>query len=119
MPRVTLSKPIAPGWRRPVSLVPDEPVDQRDDGSFATAEPVEGDSTVSVNPNSTPTQINIWVNGDGSTGDKVIVVKADGHLGQGEVVISQEIGFTVSSPDATAFGVTEGLDEPIPTTRKK
>jgi hypothetical protein len=115
MPLVTLTKPIKPGFRRPISLVPDEEVDVRPDGSFATAEVVEGDSTVSIRPSSTSKQIDAYINGDGSTGNKTIRITSDGHIGDGDVSISQDIAFVVAHPDATAFGpVVEGTDEPIP-----
>lgn len=113
--RIKLVKPLKPGFRRPLTLKPDEAVDARADGSFAAVEVVEGDSTASVRTESTASQIELYINGDGSTGDKVVNVKADGHIGEGEVEISLEIAYTVAHPDATEFGpVTEGVDEPIP-----
>lgn len=115
MPRVNLTKPLKPGFRRPISLAADEELDVRGDGSFAAVEVVEGDSTASIKPDSTKTQINAFLNGDGALGDKVIRIKADGHIGDGEAEISVDIGFTVAHPDATAFGTPqEGVDEPIP-----
>lgn len=116
MPRVVLAKPIKPGFRRPISLTPDEAVDQAADGSFARIEQLSGDSTSFVAPTSTDKKIDAYLNADGPTGVNVIVVKADGHLGEGEQEISQEIEYSVANPDATQFGpVVEGADEPIPT----
>lgn len=115
MARIDLTKPLKPGFRRPISLTVDEAVDKREDGSFAKAEVIEGDSTVSIRPESTETQIKAYLNGDGATGNKVVRLTADGHIGEGDVPISIDIGFTVAHPDATAFGpVTEDADEPIP-----
>lgn len=113
--RINLTKPLKPGFRRPITLVPDEELDVRSDGSFAAVEVVEGDSSASIRPSSTATQIDAYINGDGALGDKVVRIKADGHIGEGEAEISLDIGFTVAHPDATAFGpVKEGEDEPIP-----
>ncbi len=113
--RVNLSKAIKPGMRRPISVTVDEPVDKRADGSFAEGGQVEGDSTITIRDTSTETQINAYVNGDGSLGSKVVSVTVDGHVGEGDVPLVLEIGFEVAHPDATAFGaVVEGTDEPIP-----
>lgn len=115
MPRVTLPKPIKPGYRRPISLTPDEAVDQAVDGTFARIEQVSGGSTSFVSPDSIATQIKAYLNADGPTGENVVVVKSDGHIGEGEQEISQEIAYTVANPDATQFGpVVEGTDELIP-----
>lgn len=117
--RVKLSKPIKPGFRRKVNITPDEKVDVRADGSFAGIEAVEGDSTVVVRPESTAEKIQLYVNGNGTLGTgKVARVVADGHVGEGEAVISLELEWDVVSPDATQFNPAieeEGEDEPIPT----
>jgi hypothetical protein len=116
MPRVTLTKPIKPGFRRPISLVPDEALDQQPGGGFATIETLSGDSTSFISPDSTAMKVNAFLNADGATGENVVLIRADGHLGDGVQEISQEIAYTVANPDATQFGpVTEGADEPIPT----
>lgn len=116
--RVKLSRPIKPGFRRKVNLTPDEPLDVREDGSFAAVDIVEGNSTVSVRPESDSGKIRLYVNGDGSLGTgKVARVRADGHVGAGEAEISLELEWDVVSPDATAFSSAieeEGEDEPIP-----
>lgn len=113
--RVQLSKPIKPGFRRPISVTIDEAVDKQPDGSFAVAEQVQGDSTISIRPTSTERQIDAYVNGDGSLGSKVGSIRVDGHVGEGDVPLVLEIGWEVAHPDATEFGVVqEGADEPIP-----
>ncbi len=117
MARIKLKKPIKPGFRRRVNLTPDEDLDARADGSFAAIEPVEGDSTIVVRPESTAKVINLFVNGDGAIGTgKVARVVADGHVGDGEAVVSLELEWDVAHPDATAFNppVEEEGDEPIP-----
>lgn len=115
--RVTLSKPIKPGFRRKVNLTPDEPIDQRPDGTFAGTEAVEGDSTIVVRPESDKNKVRLFVNGDGTLGTgKVVRVVADGHVGEGEAQISIELQWDVASPDATEFSSTveeETPDEPI------
>lgn len=115
--RVKLSKPIRPGFQRPITLTPDEPVDAREDGTFAGVEPVEGDSSLIIRPESSAKSIKAFVRGDGTLGTgKVARVVADGHVGDGEAQISLEIEWDVMSPDATEFNpaVEEGVDEPIP-----
>lgn len=122
--RVKLSRPIKPGERRRVNLTPDEPLDRREDGTFAAVENVEGDSTVALRVNaegvheSDAKKIRLWVNGDGALGTgKVNRIKADGHVGPEVVEISLELEHDVASKDATEFSSTveeEGADEPIP-----
>lgn len=110
-----LSKPIKPGFRRPITITPDEPVDVNDSGTFLQVENVTGDSTVTVNPASTATSLQFYINGDGSTGDKAIRVRADGHVGDGDQPVTLDIEFTVANPDATSLAnLVEGADEPIP-----
>ena len=112
---VKLSKPIKPGFRRPISVVPDAPVDAREDGSFAGIESVEGDSTGTIRPESTATEIKAYVNGDGSIGTKLLRLTVDGHVGQGDVPVTLDLAYEVAHPDATAFGpLVEGEDEQIP-----
>lgn len=112
---VTLTKPIKPGFRRPLTLVPDEALDAMAGGVFATAEILSGDSTFAIDASSTSKSVKAWAYGDGALGDKVARVHADGHIGEGVVEITLDIAWTVASPDATMFGpVQEGVDEPIP-----
>lgn len=109
-----LDKPIKPGFRRPFTITPDEAVDVNDEGTYAKVEVLSGDSTVTLDPNSTATSIKGWINGDGSTGDKSVRFTADGHLGDGDQPVSLDVDFTVQTPDATTLGFTTGADEPIP-----
>lgn len=113
--QMKLAKPIKPGFRRPVTLTPDEPVDKRDDGTFVAIEVLSGDSQVVYNPASTATSIQVWFYGDGSTGDKSARLTVDGHIGDGDQPVSIDIDWTVTTPDATTLGISEGADEPIPT----
>jgi hypothetical protein len=115
-PPMKLEKPIKPGFRRPFTITPDEPVDRMDNGQFITAEVTSGDSTVTIDPGSTATAIKGFLNGDGSIGDKSVRFTADGHIGDGVVSVTLDIEYTVTTPDATVLGFTEGTDEPIPTT---
>ncbi len=106
---VNLSKPIAPGFRRPITLTADEPVEN------PSVEVVDGDSTAVIRPESKGPNVLAYLNGDGALGHKVVRISADGHIGDGEAIITQDIGYDVATPDATAFGpVVEGTDEPIP-----
>lgn len=110
-----LSKPIKPGFRRPITITPDEPVDVGASGTFLSIENVAGDSTTTVDPASTATSLKFYINGDGSTGDKAIRVSADGHVGDGDQPVTLDIEFNVSTPDATSLAnLVEGTDEPIP-----
>lgn len=114
--KVTLTKPLKPGFRRPLTITPDEDVDQRADGSFAEVTTLEGDSTGTIDPSSTAKQIKAFVNGDGALGTKVVQIKTDGHIGEGDVEVTVDIEYTVAHPDATELKVVEaGADEPIPT----
>jgi len=114
--QVTLSKPIKPGFRRAFTVSTDEAIDKQADGTFAKSEVVEGDSTAPVIlPESSATELKGWINGDGSVGNKKVLVRADGHVGEGEVPIELEISYEVASADATAFtNFKEGADEAIP-----
>jgi hypothetical protein len=109
-----LSKPIKPGFRRPLTLTPDEPVDARADGTFALVEVLSGDSQLVYNPESTAISIRVWAYGDGAIGDKSGRLTVDGHVGDGEQPVSLDIDWTVANPDATALSLVEGADEPIP-----
>jgi len=109
-----LSKPLKPGFRRPLTLTPDEAVDQRADGTFALVEVTAGDSQFVYNPASTEKSIQVWAYGDGAIGDKSGRITVDGHIGDGDVPVSIDIDWTVANPDATALTLVEGTDEPIP-----
>lgn len=110
-----LSKPIKPGFRRPITITPDEDVDVNNSGTFLAIENVTGDSTTTVDPASTAKSLKFYINGDGSTGDKAIRVSADGHIGDGDQPVTLDIEFTVATPDATSLAnLVEGVDEPIP-----
>lgn len=110
-----LKKPIKPGYRRPFTITPDEPVDVRADGTFWASEILTGDSTVTYDPASTATSLQGWFNGDGSTGAKSVRLKADGHLGEGELEVTLDVDYVVSTPDATSISaLVEGTDELIP-----
>lgn len=114
---VTLSKPIKPGFRRAFTVQTDEPVDKQDDGSFAKAEVLEGDSRAPViNPESTSTSLSGWIYGDGAIGAKKVRITVDGHVGEGVIPVTLDVSYEVQTPDATAFtNFAEGADEPIPT----
>lgn len=112
--KVKLSKPIKPGFRRPLTITPDEAVDQAADGTFASTEILDGDSQLVYNPESTEKSIKVWAYGDGALGDKAGRVTVDGHIGDGDVPVTIDIEWTVANPDATALTLTEGADEPIP-----
>ena len=115
--QVNLSKPIKPGFRRPLKLVPDESLDKMADGRYASSEILQGDSTFVVAETSTEKEINCYAYGDGALGSKVARIRADGHIGEGVAEITLDIGWEVAHPDATVFGpVVEGPDEAIPTT---
>lgn len=112
---VTLATPIKPGFRRPLTLVPDEALDAMPGGVFATAEILSGDATFVIDATSTNKSIKAWAYGDGAIGENTARVHADGHIGEGAVEVTLDIAWTVNHPDATAFGpVQEGPDEPIP-----
>lgn len=115
MPNVVITNPIKPGFRRPFTLTFDEPVDLRPDGvSYVSVEAVDGDSTVTMMSQS-PTGATGFLNGNGSIGAKTVRFSADGHVGDGEVVITLDVTYPVASPDATVIGfVASGADEPIP-----
>jgi hypothetical protein len=110
----TLKTPVKPGFRRPLTVVPDENLDHLDNGQFASAEILAGDSTFTIDPSSTEKSIKAWAYGDGALGDKVARIHADGHIGEGVVEVTLDIAWTVAHPDATSLTVTEGPDEPIP-----
>jgi len=110
-----LNKPIKPGWRRPFTITPDEPVDVQANGQFFTAEVISGDSTVTHDPTSTATSLKGYFNGDGATGLKSIRLKADGHVGEGEQEVTLDVDYDVATPDATSIAnMVEGTDELIP-----
>lgn len=112
---VKLSTPIKPGFRRPLTLTPDSPVDALEGGGFATATVTQGDSKFEIRPESTNTKILAYAYGDGAIGSKEAQVRVDGHVGEGDVPVTIDIAWEVAHPDATGFGaVEEGPDEPIP-----
>lgn len=112
--KMKLTRPIKPGYRRPFTITPDEPVDVNETGTFFKSQIVAGDSTVTLDPASTPTSLKGWINGDGATGEKSVRFVADGHLGAGEQEVSIDVEFSVATPDATLLSFTEGTDELIP-----
>lgn len=122
MDPINLGK-IPLGQRLPVQIVPDEPVDVKPDGNFAAVAILSGDSSASVangsDPiparRSTPTSSFVYFNGDGAVGPKSATVSVDGHVGDGDVEVTQEFDWEVISPDATAFKATPSPLEPIPT----
>lgn len=116
-PMIVNLTPIKPGWRRPFTLTADEPVDLLADGvNYFTATAVSGDSTISFVTQSS-TKATGFVNGDGSLGIKLVQIRADGHVGDGDVPITVDVAFTVESPDATSLGFVLGSpDEVIPPT---
>lgn len=109
-----LTKPIKPGFRRPFTITPDEPVDVNANGTFIQVNVLAGDSTVTIDPASTASSIKGWINGDGTTGAKSVEFIADGHVGDGEQQVALTVDFEVSHPDATTLGFEEGNDEAIP-----
>lgn len=109
-----LTKPIKPGFRRPFTITPDEPVDVNASGTYVAVEIVSGDSTVTIDPASKATSISGWLNGDGSTGAKAVRFTVDGHVGDGEQSVTLDVEYDVASPDATTLGFVEGTDEVIP-----
>ena len=111
-----LTIPIRPGFRRPFTITPNEPVDKGSDGSFASVEILSGDSTVTIDTASTATSIKGWLNGDGATGDKAVRLSVDGHVGDGVQQITLDVEYTVNTPDATTLDFVSGPDEPIPAT---
>ena len=109
-----LTKPIKPGFRRPFTITPDEPVDVNASGTYVAVEIVSGDSTVTIDPASSATSIKGWLNGDGATGAKAVRFSADGHVGEGDQLVTLDVEYDVASPDATILGFVEGTDEAIP-----
>jgi hypothetical protein len=114
---VTLAKPIKPGFRRSFTVGTDEAIDKQPDGTYAKSETLEGDSTAPVIlPESTDKLLTGWIYGDGAVGKKKARITVDGHVGEGDVAITLDISYEVTTPDATEFvGFTEGTDEVIPT----
>jgi len=117
MPLIVLTRPIAPGFMRPITLTPDHAVDVRADGSFCTASVISGDSSVPrINPTSTNIAITGFLMGDGAVGTKVVSFAVDGAVGARDVEITQEVQYEVSAPDATALVVADNaanVDVPI------
>lgn len=112
---IKLSKPIRPGYRRAVTLVPDAPVDLLPGEVYAKVSVVDGNSTIAVRPETTAEEIKLWVNGDGAIGAKLARLRVDAHLGEGDVELNVDIAWEVAHPDATSISLKEeGEDEPIP-----
>lgn len=117
---IQLARPIAPGFERYFSVSTDEPVDKREDGTFFVTATVEGDSAAPTIETQTDKSVTGWIRGDGTLSsapnDKVVEVRADGHVGEGDVPIALRIRYTVAHKDATDFvGFKEGEqpDRPI------
>lgn len=113
---ITLAKPIAPGFQRSFTVGTDEPVDKREDGTYFSTAVVEGDSSAPVIDSQTEKSVSGWINGDNTLGDKAVSIKADGHIGDGDVPIELIVRYTVAHKDATEFvGFKEGEqpDRPI------
>ena len=111
---VTLTKPIKPGYRRPITIRPDAPVDVLEGGGYAKATVLQGDSTAVIREESTATEIKAFINGDGSLGTKLVQIEVDGALGERKVSLTLDIAFEVAHPDATSLVLEEGEDEVIP-----
>lgn len=110
-----LTKPINPGYRRKLAVKSDYALDIRADGGYLGSEVVDGDSTAPTIADSTSGGGTVWINGDGSTGVKNVLIRADGHVGDGEVGVTLPVQYEVMNPDATVLTGTEvGADEPIP-----
>ena len=103
------------GQRLPVDFVPDEKVDVKSDGKFASVTILDGDSTAQIADGSTDSSWRAYFNGDGAIGLKSAEVAADGHVGDGDVEVTQRVEWEVISKDATSFTATVGKLEPIPT----
>ncbi len=104
------------GMRLPVDIVPDEEVDVKPDGNFASLTITDGDSTAFVAPGGTSKGSRLYFNGDGAVGQKGADAAVDGHVGEEDVEIVQHFTWEVVHKDATAFTSTPGKLEPIPTT---
>lgn len=114
-PHMKLTKPIKPGFRRPFTITPDEPVDVNSAGTYVQVNVLAGDSTVTIDAaGTTATSIKGWLNGDGAVGPKSVEFIVDGHVGEGDQQVALTVDFDVSTPDATTLGFVEGTDEPIP-----
>lgn len=96
---------IRKGYRRPWTATPDEPLD-----GAIRAEAIEGDSTVTINPDG----LSGWLNGDGGISHNEVDFVADGHVGPGEVEIRFRVAWDVVHPDATNLGFLVGDEELIP-----
>jgi hypothetical protein len=103
------------GMRLPVDIVPDEEVDVKPDGNFASLTVIDGDSTAFVAPGGTSKASRLYFNGDGAVGLKGADAAVDGHVGTDDVEIVQHFTWEVVHKDATAFTSTPGKLEPIPT----
>jgi len=104
------------GMRLPVDIMPDEEVDVKPDGNFASLTITDGDSTAFVAPGGTSKSSRFYFNGDGAVGLKSADGAVDGHVGTDDVEIVQHYTWEVVHKDATAFTSTPGKLEPIPTT---
>jgi len=104
------------GMRLPVDIVPDEEVDVKPDGNFASLTVTDGDSTAFVARGGTSKGSRLYFNGDGAVGMKGADAAVDGHIGEDDVEIVQHFTWEVVHKDATSFTSTPGKLEPIPTT---
>ena len=120
MPRLVITKPIKPGFKRKIKLTSDEPLDLKSEGVYFEVAKVSGDADLPVADGAqSPGAANFWLLG--STGasigtPQVFSFSGDGHVGDGEAVIAVEVEYTVNHPDATEITavVTEiEQDEPI------
>lgn len=103
------------GMRLPVDFTPDEKVDVKSDGKFASVTVLEGDSSAQIADGSTANSWRAYFNGDGALGQKSAEVAADGHVGPEDVEVTQRVEWEVISKDATSFTAKVGSLEPIPT----
>lgn len=116
MLKYTAKTIVPPGQGLNLNLVPDEPIDVREDGTFATSAVVSGDSNApDIKPTSNANSIDVLLRGDGSIGVKVVSVTVDASVGPADVPLTIEITYTVDHPNATDFKtVTEGTLEALP-----
>jgi hypothetical protein len=112
VPRIVLAKPIKPGFKRKLSIKSDEPLDADQNNQFLEVKRISGEASApKIVGESTPTQTTVYLYGDGGIGTNVFLFEADGHVGEGAVVISLEVEYAVSHPDATVLEVAEEATE--------
>lgn len=117
VPRLVIAKPIKPGFKRKLTIKADEPLDADQNNQFLEIKRISGEATSpKIVGESTPTQTTVYLYGDGGIGSNVFEFSADGHVGEGAVVITLEVEYAVAHPDATELSVVEDEateDEPI------